>query len=333
MDIAIIGTGAVGGYYGARLAHAGRRVHFLLHTEYDAVKANGLAVDSCDGDFSIANPHIYKDIREMPPCDLVCVAVKTTANERIFPTLGPVLKDGGAILLLQNGFGYERRLAERYPAARIFAGLCFICAFREGAGHIRHTAYGKISIAPLRAEAETASAGKAGGGPAPEGKAGGAKLGNGPAPGLGLSELAALFESAGVKTEALGDLTLARWRKLVWNVPFNGLCVLTGRETDGIMGDPSLRALALSVMEEILDAGRACGIVIPHSFAEEMIALTDAMPPYAPSMLLDDRAGRPPEIEAIYANPAAYADAHGYDMKYTKMIRRQLEARARGKII
>jgi 2-dehydropantoate 2-reductase len=297
MDIAIIGTGGIGGYYGARLAHGGHRVHFLLRSEYEAVKQNGLAVDSCLGDFSVAAPLVYRNVGDMPPCDLVCVSVKSTANDGVFPLLGAAAKDGGSVLLLQNGFGNEEKLARHCPAARVFAGLCFICSFRDGPGRIRHTAYGRLSLAPLREE----DAGKTQG-------------------------LAALFERAGVETETHADLLLARWRKLVWNIPYNGLCVVMGCRTDGLANNPSMRVLVRSVMEEVIDAGQACGFDIPYSFAEEMAATTDVMPPYDPSMRLDALAGRQMEIDAIYANPAAFADAHGYDMKYTKMIRRQLEA-------
>ena len=105
LDIAIIGTGGIGGYYGARLAHAGHRVHILLNSEYEYVKQNGLIVESHYGDFSLEKPLVYNDINLMPPCDLVCVAVKATANDRVFPTPKPVLKPDGDILLRQNGFG------------------------------------------------------------------------------------------------------------------------------------------------------------------------------------------------------------------------------------
>ena len=77
---AIIGTGALGGYYGARLAHAGCDVHFLLHSDYDHVRQHGLICESIDGDFSIAKPSAYRDTRDMPRCDVVCVALKTTQN-------------------------------------------------------------------------------------------------------------------------------------------------------------------------------------------------------------------------------------------------------------
>jgi 2-dehydropantoate 2-reductase len=308
MDIAIIGTGAIGGYYGARLAHSGggdspaknsaHNVHFLLHSDYDFVRSHGLTVDSQYGDFSLAHPHVYARIEDMPPCDLVCVAVKTTANEAIFDQLGVVLKKDGAILLMQNGFGYEQQLHSIYPDHPILAGMCFICSFRDGPGLIRHTDYGKLTLAVLGEDALSRST---------------------------LSEVAQSFTDAGVETEVKNDLVEARIRKLMWNIPYNGMSVISDCQTDTLTDDPSMRKATRAVMDEILEAAEACGKPIEPAFADEMVELTDKMTPYDPSMRLDYIAGRPLEIEAIYSNFIDYAAKHGYDMRYTKMMRWQLQ--------
>ena len=80
MKYAVIGTGAIGAYYGAKLAYAGNDVHFLLHSDYDFVKENGLQIDSCDGSFHLSDPNIYHSTADMPACDVVIVALKTTNN-------------------------------------------------------------------------------------------------------------------------------------------------------------------------------------------------------------------------------------------------------------
>jgi 2-dehydropantoate 2-reductase len=302
LDIAIIGTGAIGGYYGARLAHGGNDVHFLLHADYAYVKAHGLTVDSHFGDFSLPQPKVYANIADLPPCDLVCIAVKATANAQIFPQLAGVLKKDGAILLLQNGFGYEQELAKLYPDQQILAGMCFICSFRDGPGVIRHTDYGKLSLAVL--EPDGADAEKARD---------------------ALARVAGLFDRAGVETEVKDDLTEARIRKLMWNIPYNGMSVIADCQTDTLVQDPAMRAATRAVMEEILEAAAAAGVMIEPSFADEMVRLTDVMTPYDPSMRLDFLAGRPMEIDAIYGNIIEYAQAHGYEMRYTKMMKWQLK--------
>jgi 2-dehydropantoate 2-reductase len=302
LDIAIIGTGAIGGYYGARLAHSGSDVHFLLHADYDYVKAHGLTVDSHFGDFSLPQPKVYASIADLPPCDLVCVAVKATANAQIFPQLAGVLKKGGAILLLQNGFGYEQELANLYPDQQILAGMCFICSFRDGPGVIRHTDYGKLSLAVL----------------SPDKKAKSADAKN------ALARVAGLFDRAGVETEVHHDLIEARMKKLMWNIPYNGMSVIADCQTDALVKDPAMRTATRAVMDEILEAAIACGVTIEPSFADEMVRLTDVMKPYDPSMRLDFLAGRPMEIDAIYGNIIDYAQAHGYEMRYVKMMKWQL---------
>lgn len=296
LDIAVIGTGGIGGYYGARLAHAGHRVHFLLNSEYEYVKQNGLIVDSHYGDFSVKKPLVYNDIKTMPPCDLVCVAVKATANPQIFPLLKSILKPDTDILLLQNGFGNEQRLQALYPSQHIFGGLCFICTFREGPGRIRHAFYGKITLTALNADDTDR-----------------------------LHALAETFRAAGVEIIEIPDLMLARWKKLVWNIPYNGLAVVMNCQTDLLVKDPAMLALTRAMMEEVLEAARACGVEIEAKFVDAMIKSTVDMVPYDPSMRLDYLAKRPMETDIIYGNVIEYAAEHGYDMKYAKMLKWQLE--------
>ena len=296
MDIAIIGTGAVGGYYGARLAHGENNVHFLLHSDYEYVKEHGLTVDSHLGDFSLKEPNVYASVNDMPSCDLVCIAVKATANETIFPELSKVLKEDSAVLLLQNGFGFEQKLADIYPGHPILGGLCFISSFRDGPGMIRHTDYGKITLAILQND------------------------------GLAqLSEIANVFSSAGIETETKENLIDARIRKLMWNIPYNGMSVIANCKTDTLTSNPALRELTRAIMDELLEASVACGTPIESAFADQMVELTDKMSAYSPSMRLDFLAGRPMEIDAIYGNFIKYASDHGYDMRYAEMIKWQLE--------
>ena len=292
MDIAVIGTGAIGGLYGARLAHAGHRVHFLLNTEYEHVKENGLVVDSYLGDFSLTEPVIYNDITKMPRCSLVLYATKHTANETLFPLLEPVLEPGGNIIIMQNGLGAEQKLAALYPDSHVFGGMCFVCSYRESPGVIRNPNYERVSLAPFNA--------------ADKGR---------------LGELANIFTGAGIDTETFTDLQLARWRKLMWNIPYNGLTVVMDCKTDFLVNDPAMCELVEHVMQEIVDAALACGSKIEAGFAEKMVSITKLMTPYEPSMKLDFRAGRAMEIDAIYGNPILFAAEHGFTMHYANAIR------------
>ena len=87
LSYSVVGTGAIGGFYGGRLAHAGRTVRFLLHSDYEYVKQHGLQVDSCDGNFMLPHVEAYRHAEEMPPSDVILVALKSVNNHDLLPKL------------------------------------------------------------------------------------------------------------------------------------------------------------------------------------------------------------------------------------------------------
>ena len=105
MKYAIIGTGAIGGYYGGKLAKAGNEVHFLLHTDYEYVKENGLQVDSCDGSFHLDQVNAYQTTADIPPCDVILVCLKSTNEHLLRNLLPPMLHENTVVVLIQNGIG------------------------------------------------------------------------------------------------------------------------------------------------------------------------------------------------------------------------------------
>lgn len=299
---AIIGAGAVGGYYGALLQRSGREVHFLLHRDHAHVKAHGLRIDSVAGDFVLSRVRAYAAVGDMPRCDVVIVALKATANHVLPGILPHVLRPDGHVLLLQNGLGAEAEVAVLVGEDRVMGGLCFLCSNKIGPGHIRHLDYGVVTLADYRP-------GDAAAGITPRMRALGADL-----------------EQAGVDVNLHEDLAAARWKKLVWNIPFNGLSVVLDTTTDCLVGDPHTRGRCRDLMDEVRAGSAACGRPIDAAFADRMLADTETMQPYRTSMKLDYDAGRPMEIEAIYGRPIQAARAHGVDMKRTETLRQQLLA-------
>ena len=296
----IVGTGAVGGYYGALLQHAGFNVHFLLHSDYDHVRHNGLTIESIQGDFRLPVVNAYQDPADMPRCDTVVVALKTTAN-RALPSILPYLvKDDGIVLSLQNGLGSEEAIAAVAGPDRVVGGLCFLCANKIGPGHIRHLDYGLVTLGEYR--------------------------NNGQAAGITprLEVLGAALRTAGIPVRLEEDLAHARWKKLVWNIPFNGLAVVRNVTTDRLVRDRPTRSLIEAMMHEVADAAAACARPIEESFIRKMIQDTEKMEPYAPSMKLDCDRGNPMEIESIYGNPIRAAKARGIAMPETEKLYRQL---------
>lgn len=283
----IIGTGALGGYYGARLHHAGVDVGFLLNTDYDHVREHGLVVESVDGDFSIERPRIYANADALEPADVAVVCLKTTHNHLLPELLAPASREGGVVLVMQNGLFMEVEAAAVAPRRTVLGGMAFLCSNKIGPGHIRHLDYGSVRL----------------GEHTPDGRPAGITD--------ELRAVGADFERAGVPVDLEEDLLTARWKKLVWNVTYNGMCVVHDTTTDVLMNDSKLRARCRRIMQEVVAAAAACGRHVDASFVDAMMDTTDRMASYQPSMLLDYRAGRPLEVEAIYGNPLRAAEAAG----------------------
>jgi 2-dehydropantoate 2-reductase len=298
---AILGTGAVGGYYGARLHHGGLEVHFLLHSDFRHVREHGLRVESEHGDFSIRNPHAYAAASDLPPCDVAMVCLKTTQNHLLRELLPPAVKPDGVVVMMQNGLGIEEVAAEILPQHTIVGGLAFLCSNKVGPGHIRHLDYGDVRLGQ-----HARDGGAAGVTPA-------------------VLTIANDFARAGVPVEPEADLIAARWKKLVWNIPYNGLCVVHGCPTDVLMADPRRRALCERIMREVVAAAGACGRPVDPAFVPVMLAATEKMASYKPSMLLDHERGQALEIEAIYGNPLRAARAAGLECPLITELYGQLQ--------
>ncbi|NJL21947.1 MAG: putative 2-dehydropantoate 2-reductase [Leptolyngbyaceae cyanobacterium SM1_3_5] len=297
---AILGTGALGGFYGARLQQAGLQVHFLLHSDYETVRHQGLKIDSPDENCTLPKVHAYHDVAEMPQCDVAIVALKTTQNHLLPTLLPPVLKENGAILVLQNGLSIETAVAEIVGINRVVGGLCFLCANKIAPGHIHHLDYKKITLGEYRSNYQTVGVSDR------------------------MRQIAQDFERAKIPIELAEDLLTARWKKLVWNIPFNGLSVVLNAETDEMMADDSTRSLAEDLMREVLQGAAACGRSIDHNFIATMLNHTIHMKPYRTSMKLDYDNGRPLEIQAIFANPLQMARSNGIDLPKIEMLYQQL---------
>jgi 2-dehydropantoate 2-reductase len=275
---AILGTGALGGFYGARLHLAGREVHFLARSDYEAIRFGGLTVDS-GGRRDRLNVPVYRCATDLPRCDVAVIALKATQNAALPDILPPAIKPDGVALVLQNGMGGEDLAASILGPDRILGGLCFLCANRVAPGHVAHLDYGEITMGEYR----------------PDGSAGGLTP--------RLHEIAEDFRAGGISIKEIENLAAGRWRKLVWNVPYNGLSVAFETTTDRIMAAPAMRALAEELMREVAALSAARGYAIEEAFIRKMLDDTMRMKPYRTSMMIDHAEGRPMEIEAIYGEP------------------------------
>lgn len=297
---AILGTGAVGGYYGACLQKAGLDVHFLLHKDYEYVSKHGLVIESPGGDFTLPQVNAYDNVAQMPRCDVVVVALKTTQNYLLPQLLPAVIKDDGVVLILQNGLGIEEQVAG-IVGQTIIGGMCFLCSNKVGAGHIRHLDYGEITLGQYASDYQVCGITEQ------------------------MQQIANDFESAGIKIKLAEDLLLARWRKLVWNIPYNGLSVVLDATTEELMADNYSRSLIEQLMREVVAGAAKYERIIPDDFIQEMLDHTAKMKPYRTSMKIDYDQGRSLEVEAIFGNPLRLARSAGAELPQISMLYQQLK--------
>ena len=295
MVYSIIGTGGIGGYYGGRLAQAGHDVHFLLHSDYAFVREHGLQVDSVNGSFHLDRPQVYDDASKMPLSDVVLVCLKTTNNHLLPSLLSKVADEHTIVVLIQNGVGVEDDVQDRLPHLQLVAGLAFICTAKVSPGHINHQCYGQINLGNYSCRNEEQ-----------------------------LQKIADDFTEAGIKA-GIVDYKTARWRKAVWNMPFNGMTVALDTQTDVLLNNQATRQLIREQMMEIVRATRQLGVEgVDEAFVEKMISMTDEMTPYSPSMKLDYDYHRQMEIEYLYSRPLKIAREAGMPMPKLEMLEAEL---------
>jgi 2-dehydropantoate 2-reductase len=299
MKIAVVGCGAVGSYYGAMLGRAGEDVHFLLRTDYDVVRRNGVSIRSPAGDFNF-RPRCARLPEEIGQSDVVLIGLKTTANDQFSTLLPPLVRSNTAIVTLQNGLGNEEALARLFPPEQILGGLCFVCLNRIEPGLIQHSDHGAIVLGEFQRAAEPLT-----------------------------HDIAAVIRRAGVSCKITDNLARSHWEKLVWNIPFNGLGMAsaagyeailsspasrwTTREigpcltTDKLLADARWEKLVRELMLEVIGAANALQHQIESAVADKMIERTRTMGAYKASTLLDFEQGRPLELESLFFEPLRQA--------------------------
>ncbi len=320
MKIGIVGCGALGSYYGARLCQAGHETHFLLRSDYDAVRVHGVRVRSISGNFAV-RPHCARAPQEIGPCDLVLIGLKTTANAEFARLLPPLVDTRTTVLTLQNGLGNEEALARLFPAEQILGGLCFVCLNRLEPGVIQHLAHGRIVMGEFRRPAEART-----------------------------HTLAAAFRSAGVPCEVTEQLAHAHWQKLVWNIAFNGLGVASAASlralnspsalpaaadpigpcltTDRLLNDPDWHHWVRALMQEVIAVSRALGFELGANYADFEIGRTREMGAYRASTLIDFERRQPLELEALFLEPLRQARGAGVPTPRLEALCRVLMALA-----
>ncbi|AOY89244.1 2-dehydropantoate 2-reductase [Marinobacter salinus] len=300
--ILIVGAGAIGSFYGAILKQAGCPVDTVLRSEYQVVRDNGIRITSRLGDLSYQPDHVYRDgdtPEVWPDYLILCVKVLPGANraEVIKPWMGPDTR----LVLIENGLDIERELAEAFPANPIISCLAFIAASRMEPGVVEHKAYGKLIM-----------------GSYPK----------------GIDEhcrtLSELFIEGGIKVDLTEAVVGERWRKCLWNTPFNPLSVIAnGADTKTILETEGGEALIREMIGEVMAVAAAEGYPMDESLIDQNIEGTRKMPAYKNSMALDYINGRPIERDAVLGNVVTIAQRHGIPVPHLNTVLVTLKMRAR----
>jgi 2-dehydropantoate 2-reductase len=321
MKIGVVGCGALGSFYGAKLFAAGGDVHFLLRSDYEVVRRVGVRIQSIHGDFHV-RPKCAREAEAIGGCDIVLIGLKTTANAEFGRLLPPLVGPDTAIITLQNGLGNEETLAGLFGPRQVLGGLCFVCLNRIAPGVIQHTAHGNVILGEYQRPAE-----------------------------LRTRHVAELFRHAGIACDVTDNLEKAHWEKLLWNVPFNGLGVagVAGYEvvvkgelpaelelgsclsTDLLLGDPRWVELVRELMREVIDVAARLGLDIPESVIEDRIERTRRMGAYKASTLIDFERGQALEVESLFLAPLGRARAAGVNTPRLAALCRVLAALDAGK--
>ena len=292
MKIAIVGSGAVGCYYGARLLQSGNDVRFVMRSDLHTVREHGLQITSPDGDVHLHDVPAFGSTQEIGEVDLVVIALKATANDVLLTLIPPLLGSKTILLTLQNGLGNEEFLGAQFGAERILSGLCFVCLTRTAPGKIEHYGHGGVA------------------------------LGEGSGPSTPRAKLVAeTFQAAGIDCRLAEDMPWERWRKLLWNIPFNGLSIAAGKATVAdLLGTPLLKKEVEALMQEVIVAARALGHQIDDDVPQKEIERSQNMGPYRPSSLVDFERGLPVEVDAIFGEPLRRAQAAGVHLPRLEIL-------------
>jgi len=293
--IAIVGSGAIGGYFGGCLANAGFDVRFLMRSDLQFVRENGLGVKRAHApSFSIKGGHCYGSTGEIGPCDLVIVAIQSTVNHSLASLIPPLLKNDTVVLCLQNGLGNVELMQKLFGVERVVGGIVHMGINRVARGHIENynPDGGVVTIGePLSAVSER------------------------------VMKICSLMQAARIVSKASNAFQQDLWRKLIWNVPFNGLSVvIEGATTDIVISTPHLAELAKALMKEVQVGARALRIDIPDSFIDYQFGYTRNLGAYKPSSMLDFIAGKPVEVEAIWGEPYRRGTGAGASMPCLGML-------------
>lgn len=275
MKFCIVGSGAVGGYYGAKLARAGHDVIFIARgSQLAAIRERGLAIKSPLGDFTV-RARAEEDPSKVPAVDVAIFAVKTYSNPAAVPLLARIVRDDTIVLTLQNGVDSVEEVAAAVGEARVLGGSTYIAAALSGPGVIEQTGthrrivFGEVSGAAARVSDR-------------------------------VHRIHEAFTDADIVSEPVADARVPIWEKYCYLAPFAGFTGAARLPIGPLWSDPSSKRMLLSAFREVEAVGRAEGIALAADLEERIVGYLHSIPPTTrSSLLIDLQQGKPIEVEAL----------------------------------
>ena len=248
MRIAAMAAGAVGGYFGARMAAAGHDVFFIARgANLAAIKNNGLKIESVHGDLHLPKPNVTDDPQSVGPVDIVLFAVKLWDTEKAAELTRPLVGPNTRVITLQNGIDSVERVAPILGADKTIGGVTYIATVIGAPGVIKHTSqFAKIRFG--RADKK---------------------------PDAALDAFVAAGQAASLDIDLSADIQRERWEKFIFLTFLTAMAGSTAtlRSSIGpIAADPDTRAFFGDLMEEVYAVGRAKGVALNHAFVDERLA-------------------------------------------------------------
>ncbi len=285
MRIAVMAAGALGGYFGARMAAAGHEVFFIARgANLHAIKTNGLKVESVHGDLHLPDPHATDDPASIGPVDVVLFAVKLWDTEAAAQQALPLVGSDTRVITLQNGVDSPERIAPILGAESVVAGSAYIATVLSAPGVVTHTS----SFARMLC-------GRIDGEPDPQLK--------------GFTDAA---QTAGIDITLSDEIDRERWQKFVFLVGLSGATGATRKPLGPILRDPDTRALFHSLMREVVAVGRAKGVSLPADFADDRMNFAESSPPtFKASLLHDLERGNRLELDWLAGKVVGFGRALG----------------------
>jgi 2-dehydropantoate 2-reductase len=308
--IAVFGSGAVGGYFGGRLAQSGEDVVFIARGDHlAAIRRHGLVVSSVSGDFVVQPAGATDDPSALGSVDVVVLGVKAWQVPQAAQAMRPLVGAGTFIVPLQNGIEAPDQLVDAFGAKHVLGGLCRIFAYVAAPGHIQHAGV-EPYIAFGELDASTSERAE---------------------------RLRQTFTRAkGVRAEIPQDIRVAMWSKFLFIAALSGVGSVTRAPIGVIRSQPEPRHLLRQALEEIHAVALAKGVALPSDSVEKTLAFVDSLPADATaSMQRDIMQGRPSELESQVGAVMRLGQGAGVDAPLHRFIHSALlplERRARGEV-